>query len=40
MEGRESFGEAAAAIEFVLEGLYLMRRLSKDTTEGTYTYRT
>ncbi len=40
MEGRESFGEAAAAIEFVLEGLYLMRRLSKDTTDGTYTYRT
>jgi magnesium chelatase subunit I len=40
MEGRESFGEAAAAIEFVLEGLYLMRRLSKDTNEGTSTYRT
>src|ERR1700749_705881 len=40
MEGRESFGEAAAAIEFVLEGLYLIRRLSKDTTDGTSTYRT
>jgi len=41
MEGRESFGEAAAAIEFALEGLYLMRRLSKDTTDdGTSTYRT
>jgi magnesium chelatase subunit I len=40
MEGRESFGEAAAAIEFTLEGLYLMRRLSKDTAEGTSTYRT
>jgi magnesium chelatase subunit I len=40
MEGRESFGEAAAAIEFTLEGLYLMRRLSKDTTDGTSTYRT
>jgi magnesium chelatase subunit I len=40
MEGRESFGEAAAAIEFVLEGLYLIRRLSKDTSEGTATYRT
>ena len=40
MEGRESFGEAAAAIEFALEGLYLMRRLSKDTSDGTSTYRT
>jgi magnesium chelatase subunit I len=34
MEGGESFGEAAAAIEFALEGLYLMRRLSKDTSSG------
>jgi magnesium chelatase subunit I len=40
MEGRESFGEAAAAVEFVLEGLYLIRRLSKDTADGTSTYRT
>jgi magnesium chelatase subunit I len=40
MEGRESFGEAAAAIEFALEGLYLIRRLSKDTSDGTATYRT
>ena len=40
MEGRESPGEAAAAIEFVLEGLYLIRRLSKDTSDGTATYRT
>jgi magnesium chelatase subunit I len=40
MEGRESFGEAAAAIEFALEGLYLMRRLSKDTSDGTAVYRT
>jgi magnesium chelatase subunit I len=40
MEGRESFGEAAAAIEFVLEGLYLIRRLSKDSSAGTATYRT
>ena len=30
MDGGESFGHAAAAIEFALEGLYLMRRLSKD----------
>jgi magnesium chelatase subunit I len=40
MEGRESLGEAAAAVEFVLEGLYLIRRLSKDTGDGTATYRT
>src|SRR5271165_2308625 len=40
MEGRESFGEAAAAIEFTLEGLYLLRRLSKDTGDGTAVYRT
>jgi magnesium chelatase subunit I len=40
MEGRESFGEAAAAIEFVLEGLYLLRRLSKDVSDGTSVYRT
>src|ERR1700742_632738 len=39
MAGRESFGEAAAAIEFVLEGLYLIRRLSKETSDGTATYR-
>ena len=39
MEGHESFGEAAAAVEFVLEGLYLIRRLSKDTSDGTSTYR-
>jgi magnesium chelatase subunit I len=40
MEGRESLGEAAAAVEFVLEGLYLIRRLSKDSSDGTSTYRT
>src|SRR5580698_10128549 len=40
MEGHESFGEAAAAIEFVLEGLYLIRRLSKDSSDGSSTYRT
>src|SRR5690606_39830666 len=28
--GEESPGHAAAALEFTLEGLYLMRRLSKD----------
>jgi magnesium chelatase subunit I len=36
----ESPGQAAAALEFVLEGLYLTRRLSKDDTHGTSTYRT
>jgi magnesium chelatase subunit I len=40
MEGRESIGEAAAAIEFVLEGLYLLRRLSKDTDNGVTIYGT
>src|SRR6266481_6229487 len=30
MDGSESLGQAAAALEFALEGLYLMRRLSKD----------
>jgi Mg-chelatase subunit ChlI len=33
-EGDESPGHAAAALEFTLEGLYLMRRLSKDEIEG------
>jgi magnesium chelatase subunit I len=40
----ESPGQAAAALEFALEGLFLTRRLSKDTAEGrsdgTATYRT
>ena len=40
MDGGESFGHAAAAIEFALEGLYLMRRLSKDSADGTTVYRT
>ncbi|MFG1824619.1 sigma 54-interacting transcriptional regulator [Microbispora bryophytorum] len=39
-EGDESPGHAAAALEFTLEGLYLMRRLSKDETDGTAVYRT
>src|SRR6202451_308797 len=38
--GGESFGQAAAALEFALEGLYLMRRLSKDSADGTSVYRT
>jgi magnesium chelatase subunit I len=37
--GGESFGQAAAALEFALEGLYLMRRLSKDTVDGGSVYR-
>jgi magnesium chelatase subunit I len=40
MDGGESFGHAAAALEFALEGLYLMRRLSKDTSGGSAIYRT
>src|SRR5712691_4009662 len=40
MEGGESFGQAAAALEFTLEGLYLMRRLSKDTEGRTTVYGT
>jgi magnesium chelatase subunit I len=38
--GDESFGDAAAALEFALEGLYLMRRLSKDAVDGGAIYRT
>jgi magnesium chelatase subunit I len=40
MDGSESLGQAAAALEFALEGLYLMRRLSKDTIDGGAVYRT
>ncbi|MBB6476342.1 sigma 54-interacting transcriptional regulator [Sphaerisporangium rubeum] len=39
-EGEESPGHAAAALEFALEGLYLMRRLSKDEMDGGAVYRT
>src|SRR6202522_860401 len=40
MDGGESFGHAAAALEVALAGLYLMRRLSKDTSGGSAVYRT
>jgi magnesium chelatase subunit I len=40
MDGSESFGQAAAALEFALEGLYPMRRLSKDVIDGAAIYRT
>jgi magnesium chelatase subunit I len=40
MDGGESLGQAAAALEFALEGLYLMRRLSKDVIDGAAVYRT
>jgi len=40
MDGGESLGQAAAALEFALEGLYLMRRLSKDAIDGGAVYRT
>ena len=38
--GEESPGHAAAALEFALEGLYLMRRLSKEDLDGVAVYRT
>jgi magnesium chelatase subunit I len=38
MDGGESLGHAAAAVEFALEGLYLMRRLSKDSADGITVY--
>jgi magnesium chelatase subunit I len=38
-DGGESPGRAAAALEFALEGLYLMRRLSKDVVDGGAIYR-
>jgi magnesium chelatase subunit I len=40
MDGGESPGQAAAALEFALEGLYLMRRLSKDSSGESAIYRT
>ena len=39
-EDTVSPGQAAAAIEFVLEGLYLTRRLSKDEIDGRAVYGT
>jgi magnesium chelatase subunit I len=39
-DGAESPGQAAAALEFALEGLYLTRRLSKDSVDGSSIYRT
>jgi magnesium chelatase subunit I len=35
----ESSGEVAAAVELVLEGLHLSKRLNKDTTGSRSTYR-
>jgi len=37
-EGEESPEQAAAAVEFALEGLYLTRRLAKDTDGGRTVY--
>jgi magnesium chelatase subunit I len=39
MDGAESPGQAAAAVEFALEGLYLMRQLSKDPVGHQVVYR-
>jgi magnesium chelatase subunit I len=38
IDGGENPGQAAAAIEFALEGLYLTRRLSKDEVPGRTVY--
>jgi magnesium chelatase subunit I len=38
MEGEESPGLAAAAVEFALEGLWLNRRLAKDEIDGRAVY--
>ena len=38
--GEETPEHGAAALEFALEGLYLSRRLSKDSTSGRAVYRT
>jgi magnesium chelatase subunit I len=38
MASGESPGEAAAAVEFALEGLYLSRRISKDADGGRTVY--
>ncbi len=40
MDGAESPGHAAAAAEFALEGLYLGRKISKDTDGGNAVYGT
>jgi magnesium chelatase subunit I len=37
-EGEQSAEQAAAAVEFALEGLYLTRRLAKDTDGGRTVY--
>ncbi|HEY7044940.1 MAG TPA: sigma 54-interacting transcriptional regulator [Nocardioidaceae bacterium] len=39
-EDNVSPGQVAAAVEFVLEGLHLTRRLSKDSVDGTTIYGT
>jgi magnesium chelatase subunit I len=39
-EENVSPGQVAAAVEFVLEGLHLTRRLSKDSVDGTTVYGT
>jgi len=37
-EDNVSRGQVAAAVEFVLEGLHLTRRLSKDSVDGVTVY--
>jgi magnesium chelatase subunit I len=38
VDGGEDPGQAAAAVEFAMEGLYLTRRLSKDEIPGRTVY--
>ena len=39
LAGGENPAEQAAAVEFVLEGLHLNKRLNKDTIDGEAHYR-
>jgi magnesium chelatase subunit I len=39
VDGDESAAVLASAIEFVLEGLHLSKRLNKDSTAGKAIYR-
>jgi magnesium chelatase subunit I len=37
--GSDSTGSVASAVEFILEGLHLSKRLNKDAAGGRSTYR-
>jgi len=38
-DGSDDSAEIAAAVEFILEGLHLSRRLNKDASGSAATYR-